>query len=126
MTRKLPAVLLAALAASTVAAADRPSVIRGGYAGVGAGGRPVAGGGPSSIVTDQGTLVNEFKADGITIKTTYFTGAGPAVNEAIANGQLDFALQGDLPALVAKAGGLPTKLLLAQTRADAIYVNVPV
>ncbi|MGB8930121.1 MAG: ABC transporter substrate-binding protein [Anaeromyxobacteraceae bacterium] len=124
MTRTLLALLLTAL--STAAAAeDKPSVIRIGYAGVGAGGRPVAGGGPSSIVTDQGALVNEFKADGIAIKTTYFTGAGPAVNEAIANGQLDFALQGDLPALVAKAGGLPTKLLLAQTRADAIYVNVP-
>lgn len=126
MTRTLLALLLALVSsASRAAAEDKPSVIRVGYAGVGAGGRPVAGGGPSSIVTDQGTLVNEFKADGITIKTTYFTGAGPAVNEAIANGQLDFALQGDLPALVAKAGGLPTKLLLAQTRADAIYVNVP-
>jgi sulfonate transport system substrate-binding protein len=126
MTRTLLALLLALVSsASTAAAEDKPSVIRVGYAGVGAGGRPVAGGGPSSIVTDQGTLVNEFKADGITIKTTYFTGAGPAVNEAIANGQLDFAIQGDLPALVARAGGLPTKLLLAQTRADAVYVNVP-
>jgi sulfonate transport system substrate-binding protein len=126
MTRKLVALLLATLAFATPAAAEeKPSVIRIGYAGVGAGGRPVAGGNPSSIVADQGTLVNEFKGDGIAIKTTYFTGAGPAVNEAIANGQLDFAIQGDLPALVARAGGLPTKLILSQTRADHIYVNVP-
>src|SRR5512138_2091966 len=128
MTRTIAALVLAASLASprgAVLAEEKPTVIRIGFAGVGAGGRPVAGGNPTSIAADHGALEAEFKADGITIKTTYFTGAGPAVNEALANGQLDFAQQGDLPALVAKAGGLPTKLILAQTRFDAIYVNVP-
>src|SRR5512138_1158801 len=128
MTRTIAALVLAASLASprgAVLAEEKPTVIRIGFAGVGAGGRPVAGGNPTSIAADHGALEAEFKADGITLKTTYFTGAGPAVNEAIANGQLDFAIQGDLPALVARAGGLPTKLILAQTRADAIYVNVP-
>ena len=129
MTRTLAALALAAasLAApgSAARAEEKPAVIRIGFAGVGAGGRPVAGGNPTAIAVDHGALEAEFKADGIVVKSTYFTGAGPAVNEALANGQLDFAQQGDLPALVAKAGGLPTKLVLAQTRFDAIYVNVP-
>ena len=129
MTRTNATLVLAAatlvLLGPTVRAEEKPTVIRIGFAGVGAGGRPVAGGNPTAIATDHGALEAEFKADGITIKSTYFTGAGPAVNEALANGQLDFAQQGDLPALVAKAGGLPTKLILAQTRFDAIYVNAP-
>jgi sulfonate transport system substrate-binding protein len=126
MTRRLAAVFLTLVAlVPAVRAEDKPSVIRVGWAGVGAGGKPVGGGGPGNITADRGTLEEEFKADGITVRHTYFTGAGPAVNEAIANGQLDFAFQGDLPALVARGGGLPTKLILAQTRFDPIYVVVP-
>lgn len=117
---------LAALALSTgVAFADNPKIIRIGYAGVGSGNRPVGGGGYYNIEADWGSIDNEFKAEGIQVKRSYFSGAGPAVNEALANRQLDFAWQGDLPALVAKSGGLPTKLILAGARYDAIYVGVP-
>ncbi len=126
MIRRLAALVLVLASLSSVARAEeKPAAIRIGFAGVGAGGRPVAGGNPSSIAADKGAVEDEFKADGILVKSTYFTGAGPAVNEALANGQLDFAIQGDLPALVARGGGLPTKLILAQTRFDHIYVNVP-
>ena len=36
----------------------------------------------------------------VQIKWLFFAGAGPAVNEAIANEQIDFALQGDLPSVI--------------------------
>ena len=58
----------------------------------------------------------------------FFKGAGPAVNEALANRQLDFVYLGDLAAIIGKANGLPTRLLLgsrgrnptAATRASGI------
>ncbi|MBD4988119.1 ABC transporter substrate-binding protein, partial [Xanthomonas citri pv. citri] len=52
-------------------------------------------------------------------------GAGPAVNEAFANNQLDFALQGDLPQIIGRANGLKTKILLASGAHAPIYLAVP-
>jgi sulfonate transport system substrate-binding protein len=43
-----------------------------------------------------------------------FTGAGPAINEAYASGQLDFAIYGDVPAITLKAKGVDTKFILTQ------------
>ncbi len=119
------AALLAVLSLSPAAAEEKPSVIRIGVAGVGTGSRPVAGWSYSSVVAAHGSLEAEFAKDGIPVKWTYFSGAGPAVNEAIANRQLDFAFEGDLPALVARAGGLPTRVILAHTRWEPIYIGVP-
>jgi sulfonate transport system substrate-binding protein len=53
-----------------------------------------------------------------------FKGAGPAVNEAFANGQLDFASQGDLPQVIGRANGLKTKILLAAGAHAPIYLAV--
>lgn len=58
-----------------------------------------------------GFLEDEFKADGIALEFTYPAGSGPAVNEAIANGQADFGRYGGFPNITGKARGLPTKLL---------------
>ena len=124
--RKLVIGVLMFLAPAAVRAADLPKEIRIGVAGVGTGNRPVVGGAYVATAANNGDLENEFKKDGVAVKYVYFAGAGPAVNEALANGQLDFAYQGDLPALVAKAGGLPTKLILAAGRFSAIYIGVPV
>jgi len=125
MKSRILAVVAALAVTSILGFADNPRIIRIGYAGVGSGNRPIGGGSYANIQADWAAIDNEFKADGIQVKHTYFSGAGPAVNEALANNQLDFAWQGDLPALVAKAGGLPTKLILANSRYDAIYVGVP-
>jgi sulfonate transport system substrate-binding protein len=125
MKTKLIAWIAAVALSSGLAFADNPKIIRIGYAGVGSANRPIGGGTYANTEADWGALDNEFKAEGIEIRRTYFSGAGPAINEALANRQLDFAWQGDLPALVAKAGGLPTKLILAGSRYDAIYVGVP-
>lgn len=126
MKKNIFALLVAFTATATLAADGKPVVIRIGVASVGTGNRPVTGGSWTAIAADQGSLEEEFKKDGIAVKYTYFSGAGPAVNEALANQQLDFAYQGDLPALVAKAGGLKTKLILATSRFSVGYLAVPV
>ncbi|MDX1122049.1 hypothetical protein GOL29_29300 [Sinorhizobium medicae] len=52
----------------------------------------------------------EFHTDkDIKVEWTYFRGAGPALNEAVAAKQLDFFLLGDLPAIVGRSRGLEHK-----------------
>jgi sulfonate transport system substrate-binding protein len=54
----------------------------------------------------------EFEKDGITIEWNFFKGTGPAINEALANGKIDFASSGDLPSTAGKANGLPTRVIV--------------
>lgn len=107
------------------AAAEVPKVIRIGVATVGVGGKPVFGGSTTALVHVKGLLESEFKADGIKVEWNFFKGAGPAVNEALANKLLDFAWQGDLPAIIGRAGGLKTKILLADGTRGTTYLAVP-
>lgn len=73
----------------------------------------------------RGVLEQEFKKDGIHVKWLFFPGAGPATNEALANGKVDFAFQGDLPSLVGRSTGLKTKVLFSTGRFGPVYVAVP-
>ena len=74
-------------------AAENPKVIRLGLVG-NAYGKPYTSG-PQGYVNDRGLLEKEFAKDGIRIELSYFKGAGPAVNEALASGLADFgAIQG--------------------------------
>jgi len=122
----LMALALAAVALPpTVHAAD-PLVVRVGYASIGVGNRLFVGGSSAATAHAEGYLEKEFADDpGVKIEWSFFKGAGPAVNEAIANGQLDFALQGDLPSVIGRANGLKTKLLLASGAHQATYLAVP-
>jgi sulfonate transport system substrate-binding protein len=107
------------------APSDKPTVIRLGVATAGAGHPPVYGGSSSATAQIKGWVEDEFKADGIKVEWVFFKGAGPAVNEALANNQLDFAFQGDLPSIIGRASGIKTKILLASgIRAD-VYLAVP-
>ncbi|MGA2411350.1 MAG: hypothetical protein ABSG46_13300 [Candidatus Binataceae bacterium] len=72
--------------AGKLACADMPAVIRIGVAGVGVGNRPYSGGASVSIVHSCGLLEKEFNGTGIQIVWLFYKGAGPAVNEAIADG----------------------------------------
>jgi sulfonate transport system substrate-binding protein len=83
-----------------------------------------SGAGIVDVLRDRKALENEFEADGIHIRWDFFKGAGPAINEALANGQVDFAYLGDLPAIVGKAGGLDTRLLSATARDVKQYLAV--
>ncbi len=108
-----------------VARAEAPGVIRVAFAGVGIGNRPFVGGSSLSVVHARGLLEEEFKKDNIKIEWSFFKGAGPAVNEAYANRLLDFALQGDLPSSIGRAGGLKTKLLAGVSTRQHTYLAVP-
>lgn len=119
------ALTLLALLPSTQGQAADLKVIRVGVASVGAGGKPISGGSIGSLAQTKGVIDDEFKQDGIRIEWSFFKGAGPAVNEALANKQLDFAFQGDLPAIIAKASGIKTKLILATDKATPTYLAVP-
>src|SRR5882724_6518851 len=95
-----PFIALAALALGVAVAAPAfadSTVIRLGYPGVGIDNRPFGYGDNISVAHIGHFIEDEFKNDpDVKIEWTFFRGAGPAVNEAIANGQLDFgAGEGD-------------------------------
>jgi sulfonate transport system substrate-binding protein len=115
-----------ALAAFTLAAAAQtPNVVRIGVATGGVGTPPRTGGSTVGITNAQGLLEKEFAADGVKVEWIFFKGAGPAVNEALVNHQLDFAWQGDLPSIVHRAGGVKTKIILGSGVRNGLYLGVP-
>ena len=81
-----------------------------------------SGGGISDVLRSQQLLEKAFAEDGVTIDWKYFKGAGPVINEAFANGQVDFAYLGDLAAIIGKANGLDTRLLSAAARGNKQYL----
>jgi sulfonate transport system substrate-binding protein len=106
-------------------AADKPSVIRVAFPGVGIGNRPFVGGGGAANLHLKGLLEQEFKADGIKIEWSFLRGAGPAVNELYANGLADISPLGDLPFIIGTAGGLKRKVLSTSFIRGNTYVVVP-
>ncbi|RQS62626.1 nitrate ABC transporter substrate-binding protein [Burkholderia sp. Bp8963] len=126
-SRLLRTFLIACALSLTAAAAhaDKPSAIRIGVAQQGTGDPPTFGGSSAATVQLQQLLEKEFAADGIKVEWVFFKGAGPAVNEAIADKSLDFAFQGDLPAVLARANQLKTHLLLATGVRSGIKIAVP-
>ena len=114
-TRSFVALSLAALLVSGQVLADTVKEIRIAVPDISAGPAP-SGAGIVDVLRDRQTLEKEFEKDGITIRWDFFKGAGPAINEALANGQEDFAYLGDFPAIIGKAGGLDTRLLSAVAR----------
>ncbi len=120
-------VLLAATLAFIIpqAYADKPNVIRIGVAQQGAGDPPTFGGSPAATVQQLQLLEKEFAGDGIKVEWLFFKGAGPAVNEAIADKSLDFAFQGDLPSVLGRANGLKTRILLESGVRVGVKIAVP-
>ena len=88
-----------------------PAEIRFGDVGFGFG--TPFGVGLSAIADAKSFVAGEFKDTPVKLNWTYFVNTGPAINEAIANGQLDFASYGAVPNIIGKARGLPTRILLS-------------
>ncbi|WP_113273418.1 ABC transporter substrate-binding protein [Agrobacterium cavarae] len=112
MRRLLSTLLLAAtvaLGGATANAEDAPSTIRFGDVGFGFG--TPFGVGLQAIADAKGFIADEFKGTPTKVEFTYFTGTGPAINEALSNGQLDFASYGAVPNIIGKANGLDTVIL---------------
>ncbi|HEX8606298.1 MAG TPA: ABC transporter substrate-binding protein, partial [Pseudoduganella sp.] len=119
----IAALALTATAAQAIAAA--PTVIRVGVAAPAQGSPPGISGSSIAIAHATGAIEQEFKPDNIKIEWFFFKGAGPAVNEALSNKQLDFAFQGDLPSIIGKSAGLKTRLILATGVRMNLYLAVP-
>ncbi|WP_028079944.1 ABC transporter substrate-binding protein [Solimonas soli] len=100
-----------------------PNVIRVAAPDLSAGAKP-AYAGQVDVLYTRHLLEDEFAKDGIRVEWSFFKGAGPAINEAFANQQLDFAFLGDLPPIVGRAGGLDTRVLLALARGAEAYLAV--
>ncbi|WP_085044064.1 ABC transporter substrate-binding protein [Ensifer aridi] len=110
---------------TTAVHAEERLVIHVGYASIGVDNRPYAEGTSAATARAGEYLEKEFANDpDIKIEWTFFKGAGPAVNEAFANDQLDFAYQGDLPSLIGRATGLKTRYLLASGARKPLYLAV--
>jgi sulfonate transport system substrate-binding protein len=124
--RTLLAGLTAPLAMPAIARAADTLTIRFGFANVGVDNRQFSGGNALATAHAEHYFEKEL-ADrpDVKIQFFFFKGAGPAVNEAFANGQLDFAAQGDLPQIIARANGLKTRQLAAAGAHSPLYLAVP-
>lgn len=119
------ATLLLVGLAQTSSAEENPKIIRIAFSGAGVGGKPASGSGLLSLAHQRGILEKEFAKDGIKVEWTFFVGAGPATNEALALKKVDFSTQGDLPLVVARANGLRTRIILKDQQFSRNYVIVP-
>jgi sulfonate transport system substrate-binding protein len=112
---------------SLAAPASAETLIRIGYPGTGLDDRPFGYGDFQAVAHVQKLVEDEFKDQpDVKVSWTFFRGAGPALNESLAAGQLDFAAGlGDLPSIVGRSRGLATKLVATGGTHDAIYLAVP-
>lgn len=113
MSKKLLSAIVTAAALAltgvTALAQDLPGKIRIGDVGFGFG-QPF-GRGVVAIADAKGFIADEFKGTPTQVEFTYFVNTGPAINEALANKQLDFASYGAVPNTIGRANGLPTRVL---------------
>jgi sulfonate transport system substrate-binding protein len=105
--------------------AEDPAVIRlGSGAGNTVAGKALSAGIPG-WTEKSGVVEQEFSGSGIKIEWVHITGAGPGANEALASGKVDFAYYGDFPAIIGKAGGVNSKLIVPGQRGANSYLTVP-
>ena len=83
-----------------------------------------SGGGVTDVLRSQQIFEKAFADQGIKIQWNYFKGAGPVINEAFANDQVDLAYLGDLAAIIGRSNGLDTRLLSATARGVKQYLGV--
>jgi sulfonate transport system substrate-binding protein len=101
------------------AAEALPPVIRIGGVGYGYG-KPF---GQNAIAIAQAHQLIENELKGARVEYHFYDHTGPAINEALAAGQLDFAAYGELPQIIGKANGLATRVI-ANGGVSTVYVAV--
>jgi hypothetical protein len=79
--------------------------------------------GQNAIAIAQANRLIEREIPGARVEYHFYDHTGPAINEALAAGQLDFAAYGELPQIIGKANGLPTRVI-ANGGISTIYVAV--
>ncbi|HWR09729.1 ABC transporter substrate-binding protein [Sporomusa sp.] len=78
-----------------------------------------------AIAIEKGFLKTELDKVGYRLETIPFTGAGPAINEAIAGSSIDMATSGDVPVTIAKSNGVDTVLVAAEVGFNDAALVVP-
>lgn len=106
------------------AAENKPTEIRIGLPDQSAGSKPFIRG-PLGLAHIRHQLEAVFEPQGIKVNWLFFKGAGPAVNEALANKQLDVVYLGDLAAIIGRAGGLPTRVLVGSRGSNSYLAATP-
>ncbi|MBB3911811.1 ABC transporter substrate-binding protein [Sphingomonas desiccabilis] len=124
MIRLLRTLLLLVVAGATqpALAETPPKVIR--VSAIGAPGQRIATS-YMGILQAQGLLEKEFARDGVRIQWLVLDGAGPAQNEAIANGLTDFANYGILPNIIGRGRGLRTRILASYGYSNSYVIARP-
>jgi sulfonate transport system substrate-binding protein len=79
-----------------------------------------------AIVKEKGFVDAELAKINAKIEIINFAGSGPAINEAFASKNLDAAIYGDVPNIVAKSNGVDTTLVAIQHLVANAGIVVPV
>lgn len=120
---------LGALAACSAApsAGVKAKVVRIASIGFFADGRLQIGGNQSSVINSKHWLEQALGKQGVKVEWVPIPNSlgGPGFNEALANKTVDFAAYGDFPAIIARAGGIPIKLVVPAGRGTNSYLVVP-
>ncbi|WP_394561778.1 ABC transporter substrate-binding protein [Aquipseudomonas alcaligenes] len=126
MRNKLPGLIAALLLslAGPLAAEPALEVIRLAVPDASAGRHPSSGTPTINYAYTQKLFEQKFAKDDIEIQWAFFKNAGPAINEAFANEQIDVAFLGDLAAIIGEAVGNRTRLLAATSRGLNGYLGV--
>jgi sulfonate transport system substrate-binding protein len=110
-------------------AQELPKVIR--FGEVGGTNIKVTGGRPTSagivaLAKHLGFFEEEFGKDGPQAEQVFFTGTGPAQNEALAQGVIDFGTYGGVPNVIGLAGNVPAHIVLTRrsTGVGNYYIGV--
>ena len=122
---QLPLLAVLLLAVTSARTEELPSEIRLGSGGLASLERPF-GTGLLGWVGERRMIEAEFARDPVKITWRVIKGAGPGVNEAFANRQIDVALYGDFSAIIGRAAGIDTVMLMNAGRGSASYLTVPI
>ncbi len=117
---------LAALWLGQGVAAPAPESVKIAIVAFTQGGKPVFGGIAGRVI-EEGWLQQQLDERGIQLDWIALphAGAGPQINEGFSNNSIDFAVRGDLPSVIAGAGGVPGKLIVPGGNGNNIYLVVP-
>jgi sulfonate transport system substrate-binding protein len=105
-------------------AAAQPKVIR--FGEVGGTSVKSVGGKPQGVqlvplALERGLFAEAFGPDGPKIEVVYFAGTGPAQNEALAQGDIDFGSYGGLPNVIGLASGIPAHIISIRQMSNSGY-----
>ncbi|MDR2690122.1 MAG: ABC transporter substrate-binding protein [Azoarcus sp.] len=82
------------------------------------GGRPLSTG-VVALAQHLGFFEAEFGKDGPRIEQVFFVGTGPAQNEALAQGSIDFGTYGGVPNVIGLSNGIPAHIVAARRASGA-------